>query len=280
MADRSTRRGPAGRFARRYGPWAVVAGASEGLGRAFADAIAARGVSVALVARRAEPLRTAATEIGAANGVDAIAIVADLGAPDAHTVIAEAMGDREVGLVVANAAHAPVGPFIDMDQEETTRAVDVNCRGPLLLAHRFVPPMVERGRGGVVVVSSIAGFQGSPGIVAYSATKAFGVTFAEGLWGELRGTGVDVIACCAGAVSTPGLARTEVHRAPGTLPPAAVVTATLDRLGQSPRIVPGGVNRVSSFALARLLPRRAAIAIMRRATGAVTGASEGQRPGR
>jgi short-subunit dehydrogenase len=279
MRSRTFRRTHAARFAQRYGPWAVVAGGSEGLGRAFADGIAARGVAVAIVARRAEPLHAAAAELRAEHGVDALAIVADLGAPDVHTVISEAVGDREVGLVVANAAHAPVGPFIDLDAGETTRTVDVNCRAPLLLAHRFVRPMVERGRGGFVVVSSIAGFQGSPGIVAYAATKAFGITLAEGLWGEVRGTGVDVIACCAGAVSTPGLARTQRRRAPGTLDPAAVAAATLDRLGRSPRIVPGGVNRVSSFALARLMPRRAAVSIMQRATGAVTGVSEGQRPG-
>jgi short-subunit dehydrogenase len=257
-------------FSQRYGPWAIVAGASEGLGRAFADAIAARGVAVALVARRPEPLHAAAEQVRVTHGVDVLPIVADLGTPDGHRAIGDAVADRAVGLVVANAAYAPIGPFVAVDPDDTARAVDVNCRSPLLLAHAFLPPMVERGHGGLVLVSSLAGLQGSPGIAAYAATKAFAVALGEGLWGELRATGVDVLACCAGAVATPELARTTVRRAPGTLTPAAVAAVTLDRLGRSPRVIPGGVNRVSAFALTRLLPRRAAVSVMRRATGAVT----------
>src|SRR4051794_16576814 len=113
MRDRTAR------FSRRYGPWALVAGASEGLGRAFADTIAARGVAVALVARRPDPLHAAAADIRLTHGVDVLPIVADLGTPDGHAAIADTVGEREVGLVVANAAYAPVGPFLAVGSDET-----------------------------------------------------------------------------------------------------------------------------------------------------------------
>jgi hypothetical protein len=136
----------------------------------------------------------------------------------------------------------------------------------LLLAHHYLPAMAARGRGGMVILSSLAGLQGSPGIATYAATKAFGTVLAEGLWAELRGAGVDVLACVAGAVATPGLARRKPGRAPGTVPPEAVAAAALSALGRRPRTVPGGVARVSAAVMSRLLPRRAAIQVIARAS--------------
>jgi short-subunit dehydrogenase len=124
--------------------------------------------------------------------------------------------------------------------------------------------MVERRRGGFVVMSSVASGQGGPRLATYAATKAFGAVWAQGLWSELRPKGVDVVACCAGAVATPNLAGVSARRAPGTLAPGAVVDAALDALGGGPRVVPGAVNRVAVGVLS-LLPRRAAVAVMARA---------------
>ncbi len=180
----------------RYGPWAVVAGASEGLGAAFATELAGYGINLILVARRPEPLHALASTVD----VEAVPVVADLSTEEGLARVTEAAGGREVGLVVANAAYSPIGRFVAMDPAETTRALDLNCRAPLALAHHFLPPMVERGRGGFVIMSSLAGQQGSPPISVYAATKGFGAVLAEGLWAELRGTGGDVVTCVAGAV--------------------------------------------------------------------------------
>jgi uncharacterized protein len=262
----------------RYGPWAVVAGASEGLGAAFATELAGYGINLILVARRPEPLHALASTVSTASrssnvstvDVEAVPVVADLSTEDGLARVRDAAAGREVGLVVANAAYSPIGRFVAMDPAETTRALDLNCRAPLALAHHFLPPMVERGRGGFVVMSSLAGQQGSPPISVYAATKAFGAVLAEGLWAELRGTGVDVVTCVAGAVETPGLAASKAKRAPGTLPPAAVARAALRGLGHGPRVVPGLTMRVSSVVMSRLLPKRAAIAMIARASRDLT----------
>jgi short-subunit dehydrogenase len=246
----------------RYGPWAVVAGASEGLGAAFATELAGRGLKLILAARRADVLAALADRLP----TEAVPVVADLATEAGLAAVAEAAVDREVGLVVANAAYSPIGPFLGLDPAESTRALDLNCRAPLALAHRFLPAMVSRGRGGFVVMSSLAGMQGSPPITVYAATKAFGAVLADGLWAELRGTGVDVVACVAGAVATPNLAGTKAKRAPGTLSPERVATAALAALGHGPRVVPGLTSRLSAIVMSRLLPRRTAIAIISRAS--------------
>jgi hypothetical protein len=130
--------------------------------------------------------------------------------------------------------------------------------------------MAARGRGGLIIMSSLAGQQGSPGIATYAATKAFGTVLAEGLWAELRPAGVDVLACMAGAVATPNLARAKATRAPGTVTPEAVVGAALRALGRRPRTVPGGVSRLSAAVMSRLLPRRTAIHVIARASRDLT----------
>ena len=249
-------------FSSRYGPWAIVAGASEGIGAAFATALAARGLNLVLVARRADPLTALASSLPTATRT----VVADLATADGIDAVETAAADLEVGLVVANAALSPIGAFIDTDPAQLERALDLNCRMPLLLARRFVPAMAARGRGGLILMSSLAGQQGSPGISAYAATKAFGAVLAEGLWAELRGRGVDVLACVAGAVATPNLAATKARPAPGTRTPEQVVDAALRGLRRGPRVVPGGLMKISSALMSRLLPRRVAIATIARAS--------------
>jgi short-subunit dehydrogenase len=249
-------------FARRYGRWALVAGASEGIGAAFATSLAGRGLDLVLVARRAAPL----AELAARLPTRTLTVPLDLAAAGALPALVGAIGDREVGLVVVNAADSPAGAFLAIDPGRTLRVLDLNCRTPVLLAHHFLPAMVARGRGGMIIMSSLAGQQGSPGLSAYAASKAFGAVLAEGLWAELRGTGVDVLACVAGAVATPGLARTKPRRAPGTVTPEVVAAAALRALGRRPRTVPGGLARVAAAVLARLLPKAAAIQVIGRAS--------------
>ena len=249
-------------FAERYGPWALVAGASEGIGAAFARGLADRGLDLVLVARRPEPLAAFA----AALPVRTVTVSADLATPAGLAAVVEATAALEVGLVVANAAYALSGPFVDADQADLQRVVDLNCGALVHLAHHYLPPMAARRRGGLIVMSSASGMQGGPLLSTYAASKAFGAVLAEGLWWELRGSGVDVTTCVAGAVSTPGLTRASKRDAPGTVTPDAVAAAALAGLGHGPRVVPGAFMRFSTAMMARLMPKTSAIDLMARAT--------------
>jgi short-subunit dehydrogenase len=253
-------------FAERYGPWALVAGASEGLGAAFATELSRRGLNLILIARRPQPL----AELAARLPTRTITVVADLATDDGIATALGAGDGLAVGLVVANAAYSPIGAFLDLEPAQSGRALRVNCAAPVELAQRYLPAMRTRGRGGLIIMSSLAGQQGSPPITVYAATKAFGAVLADGLWAELRPHGVHVVACVAGAVATPGLAGSKSRRAPGTLEPAQVVTAALRGLGRGPRVVPGATMRISSVLMSRVLPHRTAIAIISRASRDLT----------
>jgi short-subunit dehydrogenase len=253
-------------FARRYGRWALVAGASEGIGAAFATALAARGLDLVLVARRPGPLEALAKTLPAKT----VTVPADLATTEGHDAVFAATAHLDVGLVVANAAYPGIGRFVGADPADLDRIVDVNVRAPLRLARHYLPAMVDRGRGGMIVMSSIAGQQGIPGIATYAASKAFGNVFAEGLWAEVQGSGVDVLACAPGAVTTQALAGAKASRTPGEVPAERVVAAALRALARrQPRVVPGAVSRLSAAAMARLLPRRTAIRIIGRASSDV-----------
>ncbi len=258
-------------FAARYGPWALVAGGSQGLGAAFAAEIARRGVNLALVARRPGPLADTAAGLRAQWGVQVQTITADLAADGAADLLADELHGRSVGLVVANAALSPAGLFTALDAGRLSQTIDLNCAATALLAHRFLPAMIGRGSGGLVLVSSLAGGQGVPGLAVYSATKAFVICLGEALWAETRGSGVDVLVSSPGAVTTPGYRETATRPAPGTLTPADVAASTIAALGRGPRVIPGGLNKINAMMLSRLLPRRAAIAIFGRATAAALG---------
>jgi short-subunit dehydrogenase len=194
-----------------------------------------------------------------------VTVAADLATVAGVDAVCEAASGREIGLVICNAAYAPIGSFFDLDAEQAQRAVAVNCAAPLVLAQRFLPAMRDRKRGGLVVMSSLSGLQGTPPITLYAATKAFGAVLAEGLWAELRGTGVDVVTCVAGPVRTPGLVESTLQ-APGTLDARTVALAALRGLGRGPRTVPGAVAKLSHVLMSRVMPRRAAIAIVSRAS--------------
>ena len=253
-------------FQERYGRYAIVAGASSGLGAAFARELAARKLDLLLLARRKELLESLAAELGAAHGVDVRVAAVDLGAPDLLAQVRDAAAGLDVGLVVYNAAHSHIGPFLEQPLEDKLRIVDVNCRGPLVLADEFGRRMAARGRGGFVFMASMAAAQGSPLVATYAATKAFDLVLAEGLWDELGAHGIDVLACRAGATRTPNY---EASQPKGNVPimePEAVARRALDSLGKRPSVVPGFINRIGDVFMTRLLSRRAAIRFMGKTT--------------
>lgn len=172
-------------FRERYGPWALVAGASEGLGAEYARRIAARGLNVALVARREDVLTDLTAQISRDHGVETRVIAQDLAAPDVAERLEAATSDLTVGLAVYNAAFTVTAPYVDLGLPEKLRMLDVNARGPLILTHLFGGRMSQMGRGGIILMSSLAGLQGSPRLATYAATKSYNLVLAEGLWAEL-----------------------------------------------------------------------------------------------
>ena len=244
----------------RYGEWAVVAGASEGLGAAFAEALAMRvGTTSSCWRGRAEVLEALGQELKAKHKVQVRSIACDLADARFGEVLQQATGDLSVGVAVYNAAYSYMGRFLERPIEDALRVVDVNVRGPLRFVHTLASGMVTRQRGAIVLMSSQAGFQGVATIATYAASKAFNIVLGEGLWKELKPRGVDVVVSCAGAISTPNYLRTMTKRAPGTLPPIEVANQSLDALGKGPLISPGLVNKLALFLLGRLLPRTSAI---------------------
>jgi short-subunit dehydrogenase len=257
-------------FVSRYGPWAVVAGASKGLGEEFARQLAARGLSLVLIARSADRLSALAAELSAQHKIEARALPLDLSAPDLAARVHEATASLDVGLLVYNAALSLIGPFLSQPIEDKLHLVDVNCRGPLILCDQLGRRLVARGRGGIVMMTSLAASRGSPLVATYAATKAFDLVLAEGLWDELGAHGVDVIACRAGAIKTPAFESTEPA---STMAPvmgcAPVVRRALAALGRKPSVIPGFMNSFGDFLLGRLMSRRAAIRVMGRTTRAM-----------
>ncbi|MEQ1502565.1 MAG: SDR family NAD(P)-dependent oxidoreductase [Myxococcota bacterium] len=250
-----------GSFVDRYGPWAVVAGASEGLGEAFADGLAARGCHLVLLARRPDALDRVRARLEATYGVSVRAVPCDLADPSFVEALAAATADVEVGVAVYDAAASFTGPLLDRPVADALRVVDVNVRGPLLLVHALVPAMVRRGRGGLVLMSSLVGIVGSPNLAAYASSKAFTTALGQSLWSELGPRGVDVVVSVAGAIRTPNYRAASKRDAPGTQDPAAVVAQALDGLGRGPVVVPRWVPRLAALLVGRLLPRRAALAV-------------------
>jgi short-subunit dehydrogenase len=193
-------------------------------------------------------------------------VTADLGDVRAAARCAELAQEHEIGLLVYNAAYSKVGRFLDGTLEDHLRTIDVNCRGPVSLALALGKPMAARKRGGILLMSSLAGGQGTPLVATYGATKAFNLVLAEGLWHELREHGVDVLACRAGATRTPAFAASRPQGKTPMMDPEPVVRQALNALGAGPSMVPGALNRFVAFVFARFLPRRVAVSIMGNAT--------------
>jgi short-subunit dehydrogenase len=241
-------------FADRYGPWAFVAGASMGIGAALSHEAAARGCDVVLLARGRDALDRTAAEVRSRHGVNTLTVAADLADPDIGGIVADAVDDLDIGLFVYNAAVAPAGPFLDADLDLQVLSVRVNCLTPTILCHWFGRRLLDRGRGGIGMVSSNAATQGAINFSTYNAGKAYEWILAESLWAEWRDAGVDVTNIFVGATSSPNYDafqetldpelcnRTDtddpLDRARARLmrpnPPEQVATALYDQLSSGP----------------------------------------------
>jgi short-subunit dehydrogenase len=250
-----------------------VAGGSEGLGAAFAEQIAARGLNLLLIARRPGPLEQTASRLRASSGVEIRTLSADLGAGEALEEARRAARDLEIGLLVHNAASSYEGPYFKANLAKYRHVIDVNCFSALALIDTVSGPMMSRGRGGIIVMSSMAAFQGSPYVTVYSATKAFLLSLAEGLAVEMKPKGVDVLACCPAVVRTPNYLASRPAGAKATpvdVEPDAVAREALGALGRRTVLVPGAKVRMAHLAMS-LMPRSAAVSMMAGSTRAMYG---------
>lgn len=243
-------------FASRYGPMAIVTGASAGLGLHYAHQLAAKGLDLCLVARRLDRLEALAEDLRAKHAIEVLCCALDLTGPDPVGPLQEVLGQREIGLLVANAGFGFKGDFLAGEVNKDAQMIQLNCVVPVVMAHAFLPPMVARGRGGMIVLASTAAYQATPNMSVYGATKVFDLHWAEGVAEELRGTGVDVLAV------SPGSTDTEFHAVAGGVAtagtmakPEDVVRLSLDRLPRGGSVVHGWWNRFLTFGN-RLAPRR------------------------
>jgi short-subunit dehydrogenase len=226
-------------FSEKYGPWAVIAGASEGTGRAFSKLVARKGLNCLLVARRQAPLDALAEEISAESGVPCLTATIDLTRADAADRMMAATDGHEIGLFINNAGSDTNGSrFLDNDLSNWVDLVNRNVLTTMRAAYAFAGPMRVRGRGGIILVGSGACYGGASSLGVYSGTKAFDLCFGEGLWAELQPHGVDVLNLILGKTDTPAF-RTLLAQKGAALPtdwasPDDVARVGLERLTFGP----------------------------------------------
>ncbi len=247
-------RGPRPSLKERYGEWALVTGASAGIGAEFARALAREGLSVVLTARRAERLRDLASELEKQHQMATRCIAVDLSLPGGADELADAVSDLEIAVLVNNAGAGYAGRFSKQEVERLAGMVTLNCAAPVVLTSRLLPGMRSRGSGAVIVTGSVAGHQGLPLHAVYSATKAFDLLFGEALFVELQDEGIDVV------VLEPGSTETEFQQVAGEIAhsgqtSAEVVRAALDALGRQPVVISGWFNWLRANLATRVLPR-------------------------
>jgi short-subunit dehydrogenase len=262
-------------FQARYGPWALVTGAAQGIGAAYTERLARLGLSVVLVDRQAELLQEQATRVRSLRpGVQTREIVADLiDQTQVHRVVDD-VADLEIGLLVANAANGKVGRWLEQPLEVKLNEIAVNCAAVMIMADRLTRLMAQRRRGGVIIMSSGSAAMGCSMIASYAATKAYDRVLAESLWVELAPYGIDVTTVMPGATATPGFAAslpagvapTKMMQ-PGS--PSDVVDAAIEGLGTRINVFPGGRrSSVILGLLTKFVPRKTMIRLGDRAVRA------------
>ena len=250
----------------QYGPWALIAGGSEGIGLEFARRLAAEGINLLLLARTEATLQAAAEQLREKFNVEVRTASVDLTADNLDQQVAELTDDLEIGMLIYNAgATHGADLFHDAPVSAAQTLVRLNCLGPVALCHRLGGAMRERGRGGIILLSSMSGLTGGAYIAAYTATKSFDIVFAEALWSELKPYGVNVLGLIAGATDTPAMARSGIELGDNAMSAADVAAEGLAALADGPLHVPGENNRAFAGML-RSEDRQQTSAIMSEAT--------------
>ncbi len=244
----------------KYGKWALVTGASSGIGEAFVRYLAAAGMNVILVARRKERLEKLAKEMEASKNIQALAVPLDLSSDDFLEKLKQHVADKEIGMLVNNAGFGSVGLYARNDAQRESEMVKLHCLAPTILTHYFVRPMMERKKGTIIFVGSIVGYQPVPYISTYSATKAFNMFLGKSLWYELRKHHIDALALAPGGTETEF--QQVIHQSASAIAakPDAVVRSAMRALGKKPVVVHGIHNKIWAFS-SRFLPVRMSLSL-------------------
>lgn len=267
-------------FTQQYGEWALVAGASEGIGKSFACRLAERGMNLVLLARRASVLAEVKASLEAAYGVQVVVRAVDLTAPDLAATLADIAAQHDIGLLVYNAgAVHGASTFMDESTDNLLSLVRLNCHGPILMVKQFAGNMLARKRGGIILMSSLSALSGGAYIATYAATKAFDMILAEGLWDEMRGRNVHVLGLVAGATATPAMLNSGVVFSQGVEGQDQIVPMTSDEvvhealanLGKKPVHVAGSNNLAAAAGLRSAADRAETIQYMGKASASLFG---------
>ena len=244
----------------KYGSWALITGASSGIGEEFARRLASEKMNLILVARRKDRLEKLAEELKEKHSVKNVVVPLDLSKDNFMKELKEYVEDREVGLLVNNAGFGYNGEFGDGDVEQQTDMIRVNCIAPTVLTHHFVQSMIEKKKGAIIFLGSLVGFLPTPFTTTYSATKAFNLFMGEGLWYELRKYNIDVLTLNPGGTYTEfqKVANTSAGPIPRTV--EEVVNTAMRNLGRRPSVVDGFYNKVISV-IPRFITRRSTLMI-------------------
>lgn len=250
-------------FNSKYGSYAIITGAASGIGHAFAETLAERGVNPIILDINAKDAEARCKELAEKYKVDARALIVDLSAPDFMRKIIKATSKLDVGLVIHSAVVSIIGEYIDLPLEQHHKLVDVNIRSSMELAHYFCNQFKAKKRGGLILISSASALQGSALVQHYAASKAYILTLAEGLWYEMRPHGVDVLGLMPGSTDTPAIyvGHPDLSQA-YIMQPKDVAAEALNALGRQPSLVSGFRNRLSFFMLTRLFSRKQAIEVV------------------
>lgn len=258
-------------FLEKYGDWAVIAGAAEGLGKAWSESLAKRKMNIVMVDNQPGLLDQLAARLEKEEQIQTLRLHLDLRKPDAYQVIIDNIQNINCRLLVYNVAYSLVKPFMNVTTTELDNFIEINTRTQIKLVHSFTDYLIgKKNGGGILLMSSLAGLIGMHLVTTYAATKAFSWNLAEALHHELKPYQIDVMACIAGATATPAYLKTNPYYGfikPLVMKPEAVTEAALDKLGKKTLFIPGFSNRLNYFILTRLLPRKTAANIANNTMG-------------
>ena len=248
------------KVSKKYGPWAVVTGASSGIGRTLATELAHAKLNLVLVGRDVTELDRLADQLSKACGVECRVLMHDLADESSIEELKRSTDDLDVGLLIASAGYGTSGAFLENPIEPELEMLNVNCRALMALSWHFGRRFAQRGSGGLVLLGSIVGFQGTPWAAHYSATKAYVQVFAEGLGRELQRQGVDVLSVAPGPTNTGFAARANMKNGK-SMDPSKIAPEILDALGRKSTVLPGFLSKLLVYSMVPL-PRWARISIM------------------
>ena len=258
-------------FNDKYGPWAIIVGAAEGLGEAYCIALAKRKMNLVMIDNRFSELKILADRLNEEYNVSTQTLHLDLNNKDASKIILEAVNELDTGLLIYNAAYSQIKPFVDYTKEELDAFIMVNASSQIQLIHAFAKKLIIQGKtGGILMMSSLAGLIGMQMVAPYAATKAFTWNLAEALNYELKPHHIDVMACISGATATPTYLKSNPKYGfikPLVMRSESVAEAALDKLGKKALFIPGFSNRLNYFILTRLMPRKMAASIANKTMG-------------